>query len=1047
MVEISLKGGDGVWGGISYESRGVPTSGRFRKMNGLYVSKDGQELLRHPGYAKAAEPGYLERYLGSWGAGTPSVFTPSTTVSDDNPHPITRGTPSGGHYTLLDQGAGTDTPVYKDPNGVGSDLSDGWHNGKHVAGGITFSAADTSNTPTTGQEYAYISRIGDSTGAGSRLQRTLEAVETTGSFVVLADIQGWFDASRADPPIDDPGGLLQEGLGSWASQRRLSVDTPLAPEEFTFFPGVVFRNIVRDRRWAQWDLKNYGDGTTAEEYMGIKVPRKPQLDVYDGRVMIAAPGYGCQFEVDYKNWLLANWTTAGPVFTPGLTDSLGIPKGCLLNEVPVETTMALGTGHLVTGDVVYYRVAYWNPTTGSFGLVSELYTYTVVAADVLSLTIKALIPQWVMRETGATYMMLFASLPNGSPVALYHYLTSGPVDYGIGMASTFATTEPFQQFVYGPGAKTAAAPESDIVPPRFPDMPMGALWSKNMRGWLFSGGRIGNKLSEDYGIETFIGKNYDDRIDIIGPFQVAGAGIPTGFNGVTGKFFGTSRNTLKFVDNAWWQPPYLMNWTKGLDGGGTLATTDHPLQMFKGHVQFSPLERPGETTSIQRAIFDRMQGIDVIACGRFANYLVLCTDVETYVYSWGRDPSGADPVLFTTEYGAICPIMVETEVGLTWLSDRGPVLFDGGSVQWIGKPVSERFSREVPSGVYADVEKVYLRDSRGFMWNARGHYDRLEKCVHWFLRTDSDSTEFATTTDNDEQTKVGCDSVLTWSISTDAFSTYDDRDDFKVTAVAESRMDDGVTRMVVVSDREKVVNSDLTDQVVLKGTVFASDADYFDYLEAPITKVVTAAPEVVSSVTYVKVPGDMTTELEWVDDGTGFLKTRKYQAYIRSLTADSKGNYALKWWGNVEGIKDTTDTNKLSVTTPTGNPTASWAAADSMEIGVIHCEVETILADVKELFDGELKRGHKVRGLIIDHRFDKSDGGDMYAWAHVEAYAQGTWNRMHPQVLGFPLDTDRETTRILGGAAIARETAIRITIISNARVRIRDIRLDVQEGG
>jgi len=53
---------------------------------------------------------------------------------------------------------------------------------------------------------------------------------------------------------------------------------------------------------------------------------------------------------------------------------------------------------------------------------------------------------------------------------------------------------------------------------------------------------------------------------------------------------------------------------------------------------------------------------------------------------------------------------------------------------------------------------------------------------------------------------------------------------------------------------------------------------------------------------------------------------------------------------------------------------------------------------------------------------------------------------MHPETWGHPLLVDREISRVQGGQVRGRETAIRLTIISNCFAELKDIRLDVAAG-
>jgi hypothetical protein len=1012
-------------------SRGVPTAGRFFQLDGLYVSRDGQELLRYPGTALAAEPGYAEKYLGSLAAGASTQFT---TKGVSEPHE---------GYTLIGQAVGTYRPVYIEKANASNDLPEGWYQGIHVTGGKILEVPDSSTGASTVDESAYVTRNADSNEILADDPYVQEIEDCFGRVVIVSETEGYFGVNSGNPPVDVPAGPRKESLAAYVADKALSVVSPLTVKDFSAWPSVPWRKMVTDLRYARLSTQNYE--TNGDVYNPRALTRKAYTDVYDGRVIVAVPEYGCMFEANVKDHILSSWASGSPSFLtdPGVLDALGIPMAPMHNGNVTEFVTA--GGQLSAGDIVYYRFAYRNKKTGAFGLVSPLNTRQVVGATTIALRIPFLIPRWVLRETDADQVILYASEINGSPTALKARVIAIDLDHSV-------SVPPEQDIDYWDGTADISDPSNSLIPPRLPQMPMGAAWCRNMKGWLFSGGRFGDEDSLDYGVDEVLGREVGPGSFFVdGPFEVSGKGIPPAYTGAhIRQDLGLSgKSSLIGLDEyAQGVPPYQMIWNLASQGTGVTSYKDFPVQHLKGHVQFSPKERPGESASINRVIFDRMEGIDIICAGRFGDYLVLCSDSETYVLAWGRDPSGTDPTLVSTEFGSIGQEMIETDVGLAWLSDRGPVIYDGGGVRWIGKPIADRFNREVPDGLNKFTAMKYLRDSRGFMFHSRGYFDPVERCVHWFLRTDSENTDFASETDDGKKSRTGCDSILTWSVDTGAFSTFEGRTDRKLMCSTRSAFDDGVTRPVVVSGAQKVVNDDTANPVNLDGGVYGVDESFFDRMLEPHSSTVATAPIVSGSDTYVRGLFSYLDVLEWKDEGTTPLAVQPYQAFIRAVNQDRNGKYPLKWWGEVDAIRGITGTEpkELRLVTPAGLPDPSWAVGDTLEVGVMHSELQTLVLDLGDL-GLKKKKAHKVTGLVIEHRFERAvntGSVPIVGYVYAEGWAKGKWTRLHENQVGIPLDVDEDMTRIRQGMVFGRETAVRLTFITNARIRIRDIRLELE---
>lgn len=676
-----------------------------------------------------------------------------------------------------------------------------------------------------------------------------------------------------------------------------------------------------------------------------------------------------------------------------------------------------------------------------------------------------------------------------------------------------------------------------LPPPLIPQLPQGSLFARTAKGHLFTGGRIAsNESTSDSSIDGV--KVQDQPVNqvfrVLESFGQSAKGIPSGY---TGNF---ARNTnflkkgrLLALSSMEAGPPMVEFWDYAGESGGSTPNTDRVAEILlqKGHVQYSPKERPGEMPAINRIVFDRRYGRDVIAAANFGDDILFMTDRETFLLRWGRNPLGADPYRISTQFGAISPVVVETDMGPTWLSHRGPVIYRGGAEpEWIGRAVAHRFrdDKREPNAVVRG--KRYLRDSQGMMFHARAVHDRVRKIVYWYLRSDRVNTAFAdaavtinvtgTTATNpivftvdeslgigrDEQfpvtisgnsagapinrawrgkainhntfsvpfdnsggsvpgngaanyefdgakSKVGNDEVLAWSYGTGTFSTWEHPDDMKWVGAAEASFSDGVTRPVLVTDEKSVIGSQF--EVEVPGAVWAVEEEAYDRLKEPVVRVTTVGPSIIPSGptagTYFVSNGvDFRTLLRHRTDGANPLKC-VYQAYIKNVIPDENGNTVLDWWGHIDGILSDVFPDSLRIVTPAGMPVPTWGVGAKIVIGVIHMEMETTSVSLVGLSreQRDLRRAWSCAGLVLEHTIRKfsTQTDPAEAWCFAEVSTRGALTKLHPEAWGHPLETGRGISRVFGGAAKGRELALKMTIVGMAEVHLKDIRLEVTEGG
>lgn len=1103
-LEISLRGA-APWQGLTYESEIHPTSGRFRKLQGWQVSRDGSELVRVPGMALVAEPGLADgTYQGNLTGGATTLY-------------LAASGPYSGALMYKDEAPLPTTFVYvKRARNSLNDLAEGWYAGfwagaPNAERSIEITASST-GTSVGDEDQLWVFRAGKSV----IFNPIHGMIECLGLPVIVFESDVYFDATKAAAPVDQYGQGLNQHLQAITGKRKFDFDNVMNAPDFVPWRSTVHHNLIQDIQWAR-DTDNNYEGTNELQYNAKRIPRKVQLEVYDGRVIIAAPGYGCMFECSLKHAMVHNLTTTG-LDPSGLLDALGVPKGCFASDITFIADAA--NGEIQNGVTVYARVAFLNRFTGEIGLVSELLEATAGAGGPYRAQVDVLIPRWVLRETQADSIYLYTSSFNvtGSPAVL-HLERVSVIAYG---PDPFATIGFASSLLPDP-----ADIEGTRGPPRIPQMPEGAIWARTLKGHLFSGGKIGREGQPDMSSDSVRVLDSNATWDFKEPFQVSGKGMSPAYQGVKA---GVSADPPKVARLARLKQsssavkPYIMTWDYDGTPGGAASTVQRAVLLDKSHISFSPKERPGEAPETNRIIADRIAGKDILACGRFGNRLIVCTDHETYGISWGVSPIGVDPQLLHSTLGCIAPeSMVETDIGLFWISHRGPVYFDGDQVRWIGKPVEARFERDWsdPSGVLR--EKKFLRCRSGLMWHVRSVYDATRRTIVWLMRTDEHSTAFAsagiiytiqsaTTTnpvvltvsgsthlpqlfqfhevlvENDierpdmngtweaiinstteiqipydniggsttnsgqvrmfidsEQSKIGADESLILQIDTMAFSTQRFTSDRGFAGATRSEFADGARRTTFVSGERHVLGPTLAAEI--HGSVFGTDDRFSDRLQAPVVATATEGPVVTGSETYFKEVGTDFRNLLRFESGATPIPCH-YQAFIRGATADANGLYELKWWGRIDAIRDETNNDQLRIVNPAGiTATPSWETGDVMEIGVIHTQLETTLMNLADLSDEGLQDGHEVRGMTLEHTFRKEhnpSSDPIVAWAFAEGYAQGAWSRLHPETWGHPLLATGEASRIFGGAVLGRETALRMTVISNAQAHLKDIRFDVR---
>ena len=339
----------------------------------------------------------------------------------------------------------------------------------------------------------------------------------------------------------EPKDSQKDCLPAWVANRQRdfsdarSSGPAAAPTEGVWVSGLGTRGVARREKLA----------------IPYRVGPEPATD----RLVLAAPGYGCLFQIPAR--IPADFTGANgvPFYCNDLNDkprSLGVPKArmveCFFKTTPANpaqwnngTTdfmakpfVAAPANGLPAGD---YQVAisYEDDATGEEGLASESVTVTIPAASPYAWTIVIayLHPGYVMGECLATKVNVYIAPPNEEAMAFY---ASFPLSKLPVTAATVNNTNRDLSAKYGFEGNVASTVnnlyrtielplpgdtsdlsgylDAERLAPQSAGMPRGAETARYVRGVLFSGGCLGNtggglqlwasKASSTFGVSSYM---------------------------------------------------------------------------------------------------------------------------------------------------------------------------------------------------------------------------------------------------------------------------------------------------------------------------------------------------------------------------------------------------------------------------------------------------------------------------------------------------------------------------------------------------------------
>lgn len=300
--------------------------------------------------------------------------------------------------------------------------------------------------------------------------------------------------------------------------------------------------------WVANRQRDFADAVSARyEGLGSKdysrrrqrsLPYRLVPDLAGERLLLAAPGYGCVFQVPRITGLSADVATpvvAGLPFNYNdIFDKprcVGVPKAVLWCDYDPA---AANSWHVYTGaatdfefggsdqpsrDGAYqFKVAYRDDTTGEYGLCSEVLTVTTASSGYTDagIRLKILHPGYLMSESLALSVVVYRTGMGGS--TFYRCATIGTrsghsFKYGLTGADAVGSTQTIDythitfNVPYVSDANLAL--DTSYIPQAIEQMPMGAKTVETVRNHTFYGGAMGNSGPRREMVQTTLTTDYD----------------------------------------------------------------------------------------------------------------------------------------------------------------------------------------------------------------------------------------------------------------------------------------------------------------------------------------------------------------------------------------------------------------------------------------------------------------------------------------------------------------------------------------------------------
>lgn len=930
---ISMRG-DAGWSGMTTQSKAMPF--RFELLENCYVNSNGSEIRMMPGFVCVIDPATNTRTYANTSTTGPSGYETihvdarrKVAAASTKPYYSTQGDgadelmyiwnrPSTVHFAeqvhdrWLLVGESTDRfePIFNSGRTAFVYVTSYSDNGTSITLNLNTACSESATLANAIYGHAsfgnriYLEGLtgslasilnGKSHYLNAATAGTAITISTTSGgvasgssqFGTIARVTNLSSAASSTTISDDI-----ESLTTWAAT---SLGDPTASVVNTVYPAHV-ANRQRDFGDETGNVKEglastvltIANGGARSRRRQKGLPYRMVPHVAGNRIVIAAPGYGCAFQVPVVtpiDYTASSGLAGVQWWSNDIYDRprcVGVPKATQWED-PYKTIAAGapgtfhqyeaadaehsfgGTSEAARAGRYRFKFAYKDEATGEIGLCSEPVEVTSSGTG-SPLTHNGLrfvvyFPGYLMHECLALSINVYRTAKDGEtyyfdrnvPMNAFQgtrtALTDKSSKYGLEPQASGTYSSYYLHAVYEAVYQTdeLLVKQDGQVPESVEQMPMGCKAARTIRGWTFYGGALGNAgpmlemqlgtLTLEYDQNGFgslhKGSNPDYnqvtsrytnfRTNAPGAELATFQGFEDGFGcsafSIPPAYAGqviSSRTMLPYprqllrlnkLENTkvdvWDFNAGTRSYPFDLSSripdvrysvldtpiesgedlyGAEFRTEPVHLILPRGKIQISEPDNPGVVPATNTTVIANELDEDVEAIGVCTGQAVICSRSKTYYLGFGQSPIGQIPQMADDKFGCIAPnSMVEFDGGCAWMSDRGPVAFMGGQVQWIGEPLEKFFTGETSR---------YKRDSRGMMLHAWACHDS-ERCLIYFgmfrdraagtdqrLTANFRGTSYNWTTagnvsdGNKIKSRFACDEILVFSYKTGSWSIW-----------------------------------------------------------------------------------------------------------------------------------------------------------------------------------------------------------------------------------------------------------------------------------
>lgn len=888
------------WVGIDRTSPMSPNPG-FRELENVYINRDGTELRRMPGWRAVARP-----MFGAY-------ITPTGVASGSNPtitlagHGLRVGDKvavdgnssiADGEYTVLTVPSTSTFTINATSAGTDTDgtfyVSRGYrlHGFKQIFNRNIVIGEDRENQVPT-LDIGWITQASDGTTIYLRQQHWFRpgspqtvTVATSG----IGALNGSQSATIVDPWTIHVAAVTGSGT-TWPTGGTVAFPAADITGLCSWVSGGVPSITTPTTKWERWPEAVRGQSTTADYTDIYPVHRKSVLDACEGRVLLASPGRGMCFQADVRT--LDATDSNAPYTMP-----LGLPKGSC------HTVNKVGVGSLAAG-TYYTCIAYCDRWTGEYGLASDYQEVAINGTTETGLQVLWRVPRDVIRELPESVdVMVFLGM---SPLTM-RLVWTVPGLFGVGTNGTNA------------GTSIGSLPSESALPaPIVEVMPLGSKFIRTLRGWTLGGGNYGNEGLARATSAVISEQQSGTNSEIYTGIRQVNMGLP----GVAPHYQGYELFNAPSSGSAYAAKSVLLDKFKYMEAGAgnfglaqrwecdrgymdSTETVSH-IRWPRGMGWFSEQGEAQVSPAVNRVLFDVQNGADIEGAGTFRDSWVVASRTESFLFSPGSAPARSRPLRLSTEFGCIAAnSFVECDMGTAWLSERGPVMWDGGGVRWIGAPVEDIFT-------------ACRRDSQGMMPHAIAGHDPARGLLFFGLHREMWSEYYdATTTQpwrDDDRSKLPCDFFLVYSYYTRQWTTWVPPKSLGgVYWIDQMLCDDGVRRTCFLAGGEPFNNSYLE---LWSAKIYAFEDNDGDDLSA-------TDPALLGMETALR----SSTAVFAAETISDVANVREGMSYY----VESGGTVAAT--GVVSGVDTTTGEITLE-------SARTWAAGDKLYVGGIPTRIQT----------------------------------------------------------------------------------------------------------